>query len=85
MWVGMRLIVGMTGATGSALGIELLRELRGHDEVETHLVLSRWARATIDLETGLSVSDVANLADVSYSPDDQGAASPRVRSARTRW
>src|SRR5258708_11739467 len=74
MWVGMRLIVGMTGATGSALGIELLRELRGHDEVETHLVLSRWARATIDLETGLSVSDVTNLADVSYSPDDQGAA-----------
>ena len=74
MWVGMRLIVGMTGATGSALGIELLRELRGHDEVETHLVLSRWARAIIDLETGLSVSDVTNLADVSYSPNDQGAA-----------
>jgi 4-hydroxy-3-polyprenylbenzoate decarboxylase len=70
----MRLIVGMTGATGSALGIQLLRELRGHDEVETHLVLSRWARATIDLETELSVSDVTKLADVSYSPDDQGAA-----------
>lgn len=70
----MRLIVGMTGATGSALGIQLLRELRGHDDVETHLVLSRWARATIGLETGLSVCDVTDLAEVSYSPDDQGAA-----------
>jgi flavin prenyltransferase len=70
----MRLIVGMTGATGAVLGVALLRELRGHDEVETHLVLSRWARATIDLETGLSVRDVTELADVSYSPDDQGAA-----------
>jgi 4-hydroxy-3-polyprenylbenzoate decarboxylase len=70
----MRLIVGMTGATGAALGVQLLRELREHDEVETHLVLSRWARATIDLETGLSVRDVTDLADVHYSPDEQGAA-----------
>lgn len=70
----MRLIVGMTGATGSVLGVRLLRELRGHDEVETHLVLSRWARATIELETGLTAREVTALADVSYTPDDQGAA-----------
>jgi flavin prenyltransferase len=70
----MRLIVGMTGATGALLGIQLLRELRRNNEVETHLVLSRWARATIELETGLSLRDVAELADVCYSPNDQGAA-----------
>jgi flavin prenyltransferase len=74
MVMRMRLIVGMTGATGAVLGVALLRELREHDEVETHLVLSRWARATIDLEMGLSVRDVTDLADVNYSPDDQGAA-----------
>jgi 4-hydroxy-3-polyprenylbenzoate decarboxylase len=38
------------------------------------LVLSRWARATIHLETELSARDVAGLADVVYSSDDQAAA-----------
>jgi 4-hydroxy-3-polyprenylbenzoate decarboxylase len=38
------------------------------------LVLSRWARATIHLETGLSARDVGGLADVVYSSDDQAAA-----------
>jgi flavin prenyltransferase len=70
----MRLIVGMTGATGAVLGVRLLTELRGHPQVETHLVLSRWARATVELETGLSGREVSALADVTYSPDDQGAA-----------
>jgi 4-hydroxy-3-polyprenylbenzoate decarboxylase len=69
-----RIIVGMTGATGAMLGVELLRRLQEHPDVQTHLVLSRWARATIRLETGLSVGDVAGLADFVYSSDDQAAA-----------
>ena len=69
-----RIIVGMTGATGALLGIELLRRLQQHRDVQTHLVLSRWARATIRLETGLAVGDVAGLADFVYSSDDQAAA-----------
>jgi 4-hydroxy-3-polyprenylbenzoate decarboxylase len=68
-----RLVVGMTGATGAIFGVELLRTLRDNDEVETHLVLSRWARATLHLETGLSTAQVADLADASYAWDDQGA------------
>jgi flavin prenyltransferase len=68
-----QIIVGMTGATGAMLGVELLRRLQGHPNVQTHLVLSRWARATIRLETGLSVGDVAGLADFVYSSDDQAA------------
>ncbi|WP_107658233.1 UbiX family flavin prenyltransferase [Nocardia suismassiliense] len=70
----MRLIVAMTGATGAALGVRLLEELRERDDVETHVVISRWARSTIEWETGRSVREVAALADVSYSPDDQAAA-----------
>ncbi|GAA3007271.1 bagremycin/ferroverdin biosynthesis UbiX family decarboxylase BagM/FevK [Streptomyces fulvorobeus] len=70
----MRLIVGMTGATGAVLGVRLLTELRENPRVQTHLVLSRWARATVELETGMSARDVAELADVTYSPEDQGAA-----------
>jgi 4-hydroxy-3-polyprenylbenzoate decarboxylase len=42
--------------------------------VETHLVLSQWAKATIHLETRLSVREVTDLADVTYSWNDQGAA-----------
>jgi 4-hydroxy-3-polyprenylbenzoate decarboxylase len=70
----VRLIVGMTGATGAVFGVRLLQMPAELPEVETHLVLSRWARATIELETGLSVADVTALADVSYAPEDQGAA-----------
>lgn len=70
----MRLIVGMTGATGAVLGVRLLRRLAELPDVETHLVLSRWARTTIGLETGLSVADVRALADVTYGPEDQAAA-----------
>ena len=70
----MRLIVGITGATGAVLGVRLLEHLRAMSEVETHLVVSHWARATIELETGRSVREITALADVVYAPDDQGAA-----------
>ncbi|KAA5838049.1 non-oxidative hydroxyarylic acid decarboxylases subunit B [Saccharopolyspora hirsuta] len=70
----MRLVVGMTGATGAPLGVRLLERLRELPEVETHLVLSRWARATAELETGRSVKEIGELADVVHNPDDQGAS-----------
>ncbi|QDY77053.1 UbiX family flavin prenyltransferase [Streptomyces qinzhouensis] len=69
-----RLIVALTGATGVVLGIRLLEELRQHDGVETHLVMSRWARATLKTESELTAREVAALADVVHSPEDQGAA-----------
>lgn len=69
----MRLIVGMTGATGAPFGVRLLQALKQLPEVETHLVLSRWARTTVELETGFSAREVAALADEVHSPEDQGA------------
>jgi flavin prenyltransferase len=68
----MRLVIGMTGATGATLGIRVLEVLRDMG-VETHLVLSRWARATIELETDRSVSEVRGLATHAYGSDDQAA------------
>lgn len=47
----MKLIIGMTGATGAPLGVALLQALRDMPEVETHLVMSKWAKTTIELET----------------------------------
>jgi len=64
----------MSGATGAPLGVRLLEVLREQDDVETHLVMSRWARSTIELETGLRVRQVAKLADVVHAPGDQSAA-----------
>lgn len=68
----MRLVVGMTGATGAVLGIRLLEVLRDLD-VETHLVLSDWARATIKMETDHTVNDVRALASHAYSARDLAA------------
>jgi 4-hydroxy-3-polyprenylbenzoate decarboxylase len=69
-----RLIVGMTGASGAGLGVRLLEALRTLPDVETHLVMSRWARTTIELETHYTAGEVAKLADVTYRPGDQAAA-----------
>jgi polyprenyl P-hydroxybenzoate/phenylacrylic acid decarboxylase-like protein len=65
-------LVAMTGATGAIYGIRLLEVLR-ELEVETHLVVSRWAEATIKTETDRRVDDVRALASVVYDEDDLAA------------
>lgn len=67
-----RIVVAMTGATGAILGIKLLIALRRLN-VETHLVLSHWAEATIRYETDYTPAAVRALADHSYSNRDQAA------------
>lgn len=68
-----RLIVAMTGASGAPLGVHLLQTLQTIPDVETHLILSKWARATIELETPYSVREVQDLADVVHGAGDQAA------------
>jgi 4-hydroxy-3-polyprenylbenzoate decarboxylase len=68
-----RLIVGITGATGSIFGIRLLEILK-EAGVETHLVISQWGARTIAHETPYSLEQVRRLASFSYAPGDQGAA-----------
>ncbi len=68
-----RLVVGITGASGAIYGVRLLEQLR-ELPVETHLIATRWARITIEHETGRSFADVRALADVVYSEGDQSAA-----------
>lgn len=68
-----RLIVGLTGASGSIYGIRLLERLKDTD-VESHLVLSRWGARTLVHETRYSVEQVQRLATVVYPSTDQGAA-----------
>ncbi len=68
-----RLIVGITGATGTIFGVRLLQMLFGSG-VETHLVMSKWGARTLAHETQYSVKDVERLATESYPIGDQGAA-----------
>ncbi|WP_182288893.1 non-oxidative hydroxyarylic acid decarboxylases subunit B [Vibrio spartinae] len=70
----MRLIVGMTGATGAPLAVTLLQALQQIPDVETHFVMSRWAKTTIELETSMTAREVSLLADVTYHSADQAAA-----------
>lgn len=68
-----RLIVGLTGASGSIYGIRLLERLR-EAGVESHLVLSRWGARTLLHETDYTVEQVQRLATAVYASTDQGAA-----------
>jgi 4-hydroxy-3-polyprenylbenzoate decarboxylase len=68
-----RLIVGMTGATGAILGIRLLEALKVCD-VESHLIVTKWAQRTIEHETTYRVDDIYALADVTHHLADMGAS-----------
>ena len=68
----MKLVVGMSGASGAIYGIKLLKALR-QCRVETHLVISKSAQKTITLETNYQVSDVESLADYVYDNANVGA------------
>jgi len=68
-----RLIVGITGATGTIFGVRLLQMLHGSG-VETHMVLSKWAARTLVHETDYTIEQVQNLATHNYPLGDQGAA-----------
>jgi len=69
----MRLIIGMSGASGLIYGIRLLEVLKQHPEVETHLILSGSAKMNITLETEWSVGDVKALANHVHAYKDIAA------------
>lgn len=68
-----RLIVGISGASAPIYGIRTLELLRQVPEVETHLVLSRASRRTLELETNWTVPAIRSLADVWYESEDIAA------------
>ena len=69
-----RLVVGISGASGSIYGIRLLEELRQRAEIEIHLVLSTTGKRTLVEETDYGVRQVEALAHVVYDNRDTGAA-----------
>jgi flavin prenyltransferase len=67
-----RLIVGISGASGTIYGVRLLEVLRDLP-VETHLVMSDAARRIAELETGFTPEQIEALADIVHDNDDIAA------------
>src|ERR1700733_11520942 len=68
-----RLIVGISGASGTIYGVRMLELLRKTD-IETHLVMSKSAEMTLAYETDLKPKDVKALAAVTHAVSDIGAS-----------
>lgn len=68
----MRIVVGVSGASGAVYGWRLLEKLRRRPEVEVHLVLSRAAEKTLYLEMGKQAAELKQLAHYSYALEDIG-------------
>ncbi|HBF73920.1 MAG TPA: 3-octaprenyl-4-hydroxybenzoate carboxy-lyase [Lactobacillus sp.] len=70
-----KIVVGITGASGTIYGIRLLEALAQDPSVETHLVMSRWAKENLAVEnTGYTEKEVRELANVVYDDRDMGAS-----------
>ncbi|MEZ5279401.1 MAG: UbiX family flavin prenyltransferase [Acidimicrobiales bacterium] len=67
-----RIVVAITGASGSVYGVRALQMLRSAG-YETHLVISAAAKTTIGVETQMSVSQVEELADHVHGSRDISA------------
>ncbi len=68
-----KIVVGVTGASGSAYALAALRALRDHADCDVHLVMSGQARKTIELETPYTARDLEELATFVHREDDLAA------------
>jgi flavin prenyltransferase len=67
-----RLVIGISGASGTVYGIRMLEVLQGTD-IETHLVMSKAAEMTLAYETDRTVKEIRALASISHPNSDIGA------------
>lgn len=70
----MKLVIAISGASGAIYGIRMLQALQAVPHVETHLIMSKYGRMNIELETDYSPRDVEAMADVVHNPNNQAAS-----------
>ena len=70
----MKLIIGMTGASGIVIAVELLQRLKKISGVETHLIITDGAQLTIRDETDFDVFEIRRLADFVYDVNQMDAS-----------
>jgi len=71
--ISRRIIVGISGASGFQYGVKALELLRGQD-LEVHLVVTKGAEKTCELETDYQLDEVMALADVVHPIGNLGAS-----------
>jgi 4-hydroxy-3-polyprenylbenzoate decarboxylase len=69
----LKIVVGITGSSGVIYGIKLLYFLNKF-EIETHVVLSKWAEKNIEIETDESITKIKKLATFEYKENDMAAS-----------
>jgi flavin prenyltransferase len=69
----LKLVVGISGSSGVIYGIRFLQTL-AKLKIETHLVLSKWAKKNIEIETDENIDEILNVADFSYEETNMAAA-----------
>jgi len=69
-----RIVVGVTGASGTAYALATLRALHGVPDLEIHLVMSSQAKRTVELETAFTAKDLEALAHVVHDDTNVGAS-----------
>ena len=69
-----RLVVGISGASGVMLAVELLKQMQTHPEWETHLVITAGACKTIAIETEYRMEEVEAMATIVHPLNDVGAS-----------
>ena len=67
----MRVVLGVTGASGSICAVEFLRRLSPEDE--SYLVMSRWGKSVLHQETGLTAENLATFVKKVFSNEDMNA------------
>lgn len=68
-----RLIIGITGASGAPLAVELLGQLQSIPDVETHVILSHCGELTLNHEMNMTRQQLIPLCTRLYDNEDYGA------------
>ena len=71
--MGKRIVVGISGASGTIYGVRLLEVLNEIEGIETHLIISKATRVTMEYETAMAAEHLESLADHVHSPENMAA------------
>lgn len=70
----MRLIVGISGASGVIMGYQMLKALKQLPDMEVHLIITEGAVKNFECETNIEISRLAELADFTHSNKNLAAS-----------
>lgn len=69
----MNIIVGISGASGTVYAVKLLEALQQFEEVNTHVIISPWAKVNLETETMYTIEYLESLATYLYDSRNMGA------------